>query len=92
MLFPQNLAGQQRRQKKQTLRNVSLILLLVFSAGCLGPKITVCVSDPAAQGFQCFDQRTSKSFFINYSESENFIAEPSRDFDLLLNYVKNNCH
>lgn len=70
----------------------SVLLLLAFSlSGCLGPKLTLCVSDPEAGGFQCFDQRTEKDFFKPYPESGNFVAMPANDYERLLKFMKNGC-
>lgn len=66
----------------------SLLLTFAFSAcGTTGPKITVCLSDPASQGFQCVDKER-KEFFLPYPASDNYIAIPPDDFQLLLNYCK----
>lgn len=58
-----------------------LRLLLILSLGFLvascttaPPLTTVCVSDPPSHGFQCYDPRTEKSYFLNYDESENYVA------------------
>lgn len=73
------------------LRKSWLILSLLFSTGCVGPKITVCVVD--VSGFQCHDERTNKSFVvaIDQASRENYVAMPSVDFGRLLDYAKSHC-
>lgn len=69
---------------------IFLAISLVFSlTACgVGPKVTICVSDPSQKGFQCFDQRTNKSFFLVYDKSENYIAMSPADTKTVLNYCK----
>lgn len=72
------------------LQKISLAIFLIFSlTACgVGPKVTVCISDPVNHGFQCFDQRTKKSFFLDYSKSENYFALSPSDAKDVLNYCK----
>lgn len=72
-------------------RYLILILITFGLTGCLGPKVTVCVSDPEAGGFQCFDQRTKKDFFKDYRDSGNFVAMPANDYERVLKFIKNDC-
>lgn len=46
----------------------------------------VCVSDPAAGGFDCFDENTQKQSFLKYSDSDKYIALPPDDAQTLLTY------
>lgn len=74
------------------LRKISLTILLLFSlSGCgIGPKVATCVSDPSNHGFQCFDARTNKAFFLDYSKSENYVAFSPADAKAILEWAKRN--
>ena len=65
-----------------------LILSLAFSlCGCAhGPKVAVCVSDPASMGFQCYDARTGQRYFLSYQDSENYVSFSPTDARTLMNY------
>ena len=63
------------------------ILLLASLSSCKpGPKIMICVSDPQASGFDCFDERTSKSSFVLYSDSDKFVAFEPTDAATLFSF------
>lgn len=65
-----------------------IILLFFFLGGCgSGPKVTICVSDPENNGFQCVDPK-KKSFFLPYDKSENYIAMSPDDLETVLTYCK----
>lgn len=70
------------------LQKVFLILFLVFplSSCKTAPKVTVCISDVPAGGFQCYDQRIQTSFFLAYKDSDKFVAVPPEDEKTLLTY------
>ena len=70
--------------RKQLL---TLLLVSLLSSSCShGPKVTVCVSDPAAAGFDCYDERTGKSFFLPYAESDKYVAFNPTDAQTLLTF------
>lgn len=54
-----------------------------------GPTLTICVSDPMFDGFQCVDH-DEKKIFVRYSESENYVAMPPQDYKTLLEWIKRN--
>ncbi len=63
--------------------NVLLLALLLSACGVLPPRtrelrVTVCVSDPPMNGFQCSTPEGS-STLVPYSESGNFLAFSSDD-------------
>jgi hypothetical protein len=60
--------------------------LLLFGCGS-GPKIDICVSDPANSGFQCVNKK-GKSYFLPYDQSSNWLALSPDDAELLFNYCK----
>lgn len=64
--------------------NVLLVCFLLSACGSKLPmksdisKLTVCISDPSAAGFQCeLPDRSQK--FLPYEESKNFIAFSAED-------------
>lgn len=67
-------------------------LLLMLSLICLlsscknGPKVSVCISDPASGGFSCFDEQTGKSFFVAYEASDKYVAFSPSDAQALLSF------
>jgi hypothetical protein len=70
------------------LRKSFLLLLLGFNFGCIGPKVTIGISDPKENGLLCHDQRTDKDFFKPYQETENWVCLPPTDMARLLDYCK----
>lgn len=70
------------------LLKLSLILsLVVLLSSCgHGPKVTVCVSDPAAGGFDCYNENTQQSSFMAYAASDKFVAFSPTDAQTLLNF------
>lgn len=73
-------------------RKLWLILLLALPlSNCgNGPKVKVCVSDPAAGGFDCYDENSGKSSFIAYQDSDKYVAFDPSDAQALLNYCSQN--
>lgn len=74
-------------QELQKLLNKKLCIVFLFLlfAGCTSVppkatelKLTVCVSDPSAAGFQCSKYDNTKEF-IPYAESANFVAFSPED-------------
>ena len=55
-----------------------LLICLILLTSCNTPNLTICVSDPANNGFQCSKGGGSK-FFLDYKKSENYIALPYDD-------------
>lgn len=70
------------------LRRIWLICCLSFllSSCKEGPKLTVCVSDVSAGGFDCYDSTTKKSSFLKYQDSDKYVAMPPADAQTLFNY------
>lgn len=65
----------------------SLLFALLFIAGCNGgPKLTICISDPAASGFQCFNENTGKSSVLFYALSDKYVALSPTDAQALFNF------
>jgi hypothetical protein len=67
------------------------ILLLCFLAYLLssckeGPKVMVCISDPAVGGFDCYDPTTKKNTFLKYQDSDKYVAMAPDDAQTLFNY------
>lgn len=66
-----------------------LLISLGLFAGCKnGPKVTICISDPINEGFQCSDADENK-FFLPYPDSENYIALSSDDARKLFEFCRN---
>lgn len=62
-------------------------LMVLLLGGCkTAPLVTVCISDPAVGGFDCYDQRTQKPFFLLYKDSDKLVGTPPQDMQTLLNY------
>jgi len=69
------------------LLRLLLILSLVCVTSCLrAPKVKVCISDPSAHGFDCYDEATGQSSFTTYDNSDHFVAFPPKDAQALLEY------
>ena len=65
---------------------VILSLSFLLSSCKTTPQVTVCVSDPAAQGFDCYNQMTKVSSFLQYQNSDKYIALSPEDAQTLLNF------
>ena len=64
-----------------------LLISLLSLSGCQnGPQVTVEISDPAAGGFQTFNQASGASGFLPYSQSEKHVCFPPADAQTLLNW------
>ena len=63
---------------------LALIVLVISCAG--GPLITVCISDPAKGGFDCYDEQTKINSFLAYADSDKFVAMSPTDAQTLANY------
>ena len=67
--------------------SLSLFLLFLVSS-CAHTKyqteLAVCVSDPEALGFQCYDKRKDLSYFLPYGDSNEYIALSPTDMQELL--------
>lgn len=61
-------------------------LSTTFSACEDGPKVTVEISDPAAGGFQTYDEATGRHGFLSYADSRGHVAFSPPDAQTLLNY------
>lgn len=75
------------------LLKLSLIVLISFNGvgcGTAGPKVKVCLSDPASSGMDCWDQNTSTSSFIDYADTENYVCLPPGDLKTVLDFCKEN--
>ena len=69
------------------LRNVWLSLFILCLSSCnSAPKVTVCISDPSRGGFDCYDEKTEKSYFLLYKESDKYVAMSPSDSEKLLDY------
>lgn len=54
--------------------------------GCpKGPDVTVCISDPLIEGFQCIDKENN-SYELLYSESANYVCFPPQDARALFEF------
>jgi hypothetical protein len=73
------------------MRPLSLLLLSLGLASCIGPKVTVCVVD--ISGFQCKNQKTGKTSVVPIQEAsdKNYVAMPPEDFGRVLDFMKNGC-
>ncbi len=63
-----------------------LLLVALLSSCGSGPKVMVCVSDPGAHGFDCYDERISKSSFLPYDQSDKYVAFNPADAQTLLSF------
>jgi len=61
------------------------ILALVVSCG-KGPKVTVYISDPDANGMEYYNENTGTSGFVPYSSTDKFFCLNETDTQTLLNY------
>lgn len=66
------------------------LLTCLLSNGCkTGPKVTVCVSDPQSNGFQCHNENTNQDFFLAYMDSDKYVAMPPADAQAVFDYCSN---
>lgn len=67
------------------MRSIALFAVLSFlSVGCgSGPKVTTCISDPGAGGFQCVDP-DDKVKFLPYPQTGNYVCYSPMDARTLL--------
>ena len=64
-----------------------LIVSLVFLSSCgSGPKLKICVSDPAVHGFDCYDEKSNQNSFIPYTASDKYIALDPADAQTLFSW------
>ena len=84
--------------KNERLLEKFRILFLSFSflvlSGCpTAPKLTICVSSPETQTWECV--RPDKTeYSISYDiigVEENWIATPAEEFQTLIEWIKANC-
>lgn len=69
------------------VQKLLLMLLLLFASSCKeGPQVVLCVSMPAVNGFQCYDEKTQKYSFLWYKDSDKYIAMSPGDAQALLDY------
>lgn len=68
-------------------RIATIILFLLFLGSCTGIKVAVCVSNPNEGGFNC-KLRDGTVSFLPYAESENYVAIPPEDLEMLLAYIR----
>lgn len=63
------------------------ILLVLFVDSCAsGPKVTVCILDPAVSALECYNEQTGQASSIPVSASDKFVCFNPTDADSLLNY------
>jgi hypothetical protein len=62
------------------------VLLLSDCAG--GPRVKVCISDPAYHGFECYDERTETASFVPYELSDKYVAFDPTDAQTVLTYCQ----
>lgn len=78
----------QRLPKKSKLW---LLTFLALFAGCKsGPRVHVCLLDPAENGLQCSDP-VGNGYFLPVMAAPNYVCLPPQDFQLVLNYAKRRC-
>lgn len=72
-------------------KSLLILFLGLANAGCIGPKLTVCIVD--VNGLPCHDSRTNKDFVVPVQEAsdKNFVAMPPEDYAQLLDFMKNKC-
>lgn len=72
------------------LLKLSLIVLALSSVGCGsgGPKVKVCISDPANNGMSCYDKATETKSFIDFAGTENYVCLPPGDLKTVLDFCK----
>jgi hypothetical protein len=67
-------------------KRLAIVCLSIFLGACgTGPRVMICISSPADNGFACVSAK-GKKLFIPYAESENFVAFTDRDAKVLLDY------
>lgn len=62
----------------------AILFIAIFNFACgNGPKVTVCISDPGAGGFQCVDPEDKVSL-IPYGQTGNYVCFSPSDARSLL--------
>ena len=71
------------------MKYLTVLVLCLLSWGCKGkgPKLTLCISDPAQGAFQCVNPNGS-NFVLPYAESENYVALSPQDTETLFNWCR----
>lgn len=62
------------------------VLFLLAACATGGPSVTVCVSDPQANGLDCYNEVTKKNSFIPYEKSDHYVAFSQEDAKSLMTY------
>ena len=67
-----------------------MILIILSMTGCVGkgPKIELCISDPANGGMSCRDKDGNGPTIKYYEKTENYICTNPDDFKKLIAYCK----
>lgn len=69
------------------LKHFLILLPICLLSDCAsGPRVKVCVSDPAVHGFDCYDEQTGKSSFVRYEDSDHYVAFDPTDAQTLLGF------
>ena len=71
--------------KKKRKLLACLAILLALSSCATRRNVTVCVVDVLAGGYWCEGQR---SYFLRFDESDNYVALPPGDAQLLFGKIK----
>lgn len=70
---------------------LSACSVLILATSCAsGPSVTLCISDPPKNGFQCVDPQ-GKAFFLAYADSANYVAMSPDDTEHLFSWIKLKC-
>lgn len=69
----------------------TLLLALSLISSCAhGPKLDVCLSDPAKAQFDCIDKQ-KKAYVVPFEKTDNYVCMPPNDYEILLDYLKTQC-
>jgi hypothetical protein len=69
------------------MKYLLLIPVILLITNCKsGPQITVCVSTPSINGFDCYNEATQQSSTVLYADSDKYVAMSPGDAQALLNY------
>lgn len=77
---------------RKSLKTLLLFGAVLSNTACQSfPKITVCVSDPEAGGFQCSDADGVASF-LPYPSTGNYVCRSPEDEQLVIEWIKRTCN
>jgi len=77
------------RSDSKTMKTVVIIFICLLQAACWGPKVMVCIADPANNNVQCVTKE-GNPVVIEWKDMNNFVCFSPDDAQKLLTYCASN--